>query len=431
MKKHRWSIVILIAFGVIVNYFDRINMSIAMPLLQKEFDLTAGQMGIFLSAFAWSYALLQLPIGPLLDKIGVKWITRVATVIWAGACLLTAVANGWGLIILSRVLLGVGEAPFFPSAAKAVSQWVPRNERGRAIATYDSQSKLSNAIGAPILALVVTEWGWRGGFLATAILSLVYAVVFWIWYREPHEDKRLTKEEYQYITEGGSQSSKEASGSTMKNMRYLLTKRKVWAVFIGFASYGYSWFLFLTWLPGYLATEMGMSILKSGWYSAIPWIVGTITELVIGGWLVDRLINKGYNRTRVCKTFLVTGMIFGLSIIGAAFTHSVNMAVFWISLALGGLVVTSAVAYSIPTFIAPKGSVGTLTGLLTFGNNSMAIIAPITTGFIVQATGSFMYAFLLAAAFLIAGILSYTFLLKDLEPIESADPESRQNELIS
>ncbi|MFP3125254.1 MFS transporter [Ectobacillus funiculus] len=431
MKKHRWSIVILIAFGVIVNYFDRINMSIAMPLLQKEFDLTPGQMGIFLSAFAWSYALLQLPIGPLLDKIGVKWITRVATVIWAGACLLTAVANGWGLIILSRVLLGVGEAPFFPSAAKAVSQWVPRNERGRAIATYDSQSKLSNAIGAPILALVVTEWGWRGGFLATAILSLVYAVVFWIWYREPHEDKRLTKEEYQYITEGGSQSSKEASGNTMKNMRYLLTKRKVWAVFIGFASYGYSWFLFLTWLPGYLATEMGMSILKSGWYSAIPWIVGTITELVIGGWLVDRLINKGYNRTRVCKTFLVTGMIFGLSIIGAAFTHSVNMAVFWISLALGGLVVTSAVAYSIPTFIAPKGSVGTLTGLLTFGNNSMAIIAPITTGFIVQATGSFMYAFLLAAAFLIAGILSYTFLLTDLEPIESADPESRQNELIS
>ncbi|MGM7723772.1 MFS transporter [Metabacillus sp. Hm71] len=432
MKKHRWTIVLLIAIGVIVNYFDRINMSIALPLLQQEFDLTAGQMGIFLSAFAWSYALLQLPVGPLLDKIGVKWVTRVATVIWTVACLLTAVANGWGLIILSRVLLGIGEAPFFPSAAKAVSHWVPRNERGRAIAAYDSQSKLSNAIGAPILALIVTEWGWRGGFLATAILSLVYAIVFWVWYREPHEDKRLTKEEYQYITEGGSQSSKESTGSAMKNLRYLLTKRKVWAVFIGFAAYGYSWFLFLTWLPGYLATEMGMSILKSGWYSAIPWIVGTITELVIGGWLVDRLINKGYNRTRVCKVFLVTGMIFGLSIIGAAFTHSANMAVFWISMALGGLVVTSAVAYSIPTFIAPKGSVGTLTGLLTFGNNSMAIIAPITTGFIVQATGSFMYAFLLAAAFLVAGILSYTFLLKDLEPIESATSESSsQNELIS
>ena len=241
-EKHRWSIVFLIAVGVVVNYFDRINMSIAMPLLQKEFNLTAGQMGIFLSAFAWSYALLQLPIGPLLDKIGVKWVTRVATVIWTVACLLTAVANGWGLIILSRVLLGVGEAPFFPSAAKAVSHWVPRQERGKAIAAYDSQSKLSNAIGAPILALIVTEWGWRGGFLATAILSFIYAIVYWIWYREPHEDERLTKEEYDYIVQGGSQSSEEVKGSAMENIRYLLTKRKVWAVFIGFAAYGYSWF---------------------------------------------------------------------------------------------------------------------------------------------------------------------------------------------
>ena len=431
MKKHRWSIVFLIAVGVVVNYFDRINMSIAMPLMQKEFHLTPGQVGIFLSAFAWSYALLQLPVGPILDKIGVKWVTRVATMIWTVACLFTAVSNGWGLIILSRVLLGVGEAPFFPAAAKAVSQWVPRNERSKAIATYDAQSKLSNAIGAPIIALIVTEWGWRGGFIATAVLSFLYAIVYWIWYREPHEDNRLTKEEYTYITEGGSQSSEVASGSAMQNIRYLLSKRKVWAVFIGFAAYGYSWFLFLTWLPGYLATEMHMSILKSGWYSAIPWIVGTITEIVIGGWLVDRLIEKGYNRTRVSKTFLVIGLLFGLSIIGAAFTHSANVAVFWISMALGGLVVTSAVAYSIPTFIAPKGTVGTLTGLLTFGNNAMAIVAPITTGFIVQATGSFMYAFLLAAAILIVGILSYAFLLTDLEPIESAGSGTSNNRVIS
>jgi MFS transporter, ACS family, D-galactonate transporter len=427
MKKHRWSIAFLIAVGVIVNYFDRTNMSIAMPLLKEEFNLTPGQMGIFLSAFAWSYAILQIPVGPLLDKLGVKWVTRVGTMIWTVACLLTAVANGWGLIILSRVLLGVGEAPYFPAAAKAISQWFPKNERGKAITSYDAQSKLSNAIGAPIIALIVTEWGWRGGFVATAILSLLYAIVFWVWYREPHEDERLTKEEYAYIVEGGSQSSEEASGSAMANLRYLLTKRKVWAVFIGFAAYGYSWFLFLTWLPGYLATEMGMSILKSGWYSAIPWIVGTITEFVFGGWLVDRLVNKGYNSTRVRKTTLVIGMLFGLSIIGAAFTHNPNVAVFWISLALGGLVVTSGVAYTIPTFIAPKGSVGTLTGILTFGNNSMGIIAPIATGFIVQATGSFMYAFLVAAAFLVVGILSYLFLLTDLEPIEPAIPEGSQH----
>jgi MFS transporter, ACS family, D-galactonate transporter len=417
MKKRRWAIGTLIAIGVIVNYFDRTNMSVATKPLAQEFHLTAGQMGIMLSAFAWSYALLQIPAGTLLDKIGVKWVTRIGTIIWSIACFLTAIATGQGLIILSRVLLGIGEAPYFPSATKATGYWFPRQERGRAISLFDAQSKFSNAIGAPIIAWVVTEWGWRGGFYVTAILSLLYAIVFWIGYRDPHEDKRLTKEEYAYIVEGGSQSEGEAPGGLWKNLRYLLTQRKVWGVFIGFASYGYSWFLFLTWLPGYLETEMHMSVLKSGWYASIPWLVGTISELLIGGWLVDKLVNQGHDSLRVRKTFLVVGMLLGMAVIGAAFTNKPEVAVTFISVALGGLVITSSIAYSIPTFIAPKGMVGSLIGILTFGNNAMAILAPIITGFIVQATGSFMNAFLLAAIILVAGILSYIFLLTDLEPI--------------
>ncbi|MCL6593881.1 MAG: MFS transporter, partial [Alicyclobacillus sp.] len=199
--------------------------------------------------------------------------------------------------------------------------------------------------------------------------------------------------------------------------------RKVWGVFIGFAAYAYSWFLFLTWLPGYLETQMHMSVLKSGWYASIPWLVGFLTELCIGGWLIDWLVNKGLDATKVRKTILVIGLLLGMSVIGAAFTHRPGVAVFWISVALGGLVVTSSIAYSIPTFIAPKGTVGTLTGFITFGNNAMGIVAPIITGFIVQATGSFMGAFLTAAAVLVLGILSYVFLLTDLKPIPPMDKE--------
>ncbi|MBN2909957.1 MFS transporter [Polycladomyces sp. WAk] len=418
MKKRRWLIASLLAVGVIINYFDRINMSVAVKPLSEEFHLTAGQIGIILSAFAWSYAILQIPAGALLDKIGVKWVVRIGTIIWSLACLITAVVSGKGLIILSRVLLGIGEAPYFPAAAKATGYWFPKKERGTATSLFDAQSKLSNAIGVPLIAWVVTEWGWRGGFLATAILSLFYAVVFWILYRDPHEDKQLTKEEYAYIVEGGAQTEGDSSGSLLKNLRFLLTKRKVWGAFIGFAAYGYSWFLFLTWLPGYLATEMNMSILKSGWYASIPWLVGTVSELLIGGWLIDRLVSKGYDPTRVRKTFLVIGMLLGLSVIGAAFTHNPVIAVSWISVAIGGLVITSSITYSIPTFIAPKGTVGTLIGILTFGNNAMAIFAPMITGFIVDATGSFMYAFLTAAVLLLIGIFAYVFLLTDLEPIE-------------
>ncbi len=408
----------LIAIGVIINYFDRINMSVGVKPMSEEFHLSAGQVGILLSAFAWSYAILQIPAGTILDKIGVKWVSRIGTIIWTIACLLTAVASGQGLVMLSRVLLGIGEAPYFPGAAKAIGYWFPRNERGTAIALYDAQSKFSNAIGTPIIALVIMLWGWRAAFYVTAAFSLIYVIAFWIMYRDPHEDKRLSKEEYNYIMEGGAQQPGESSRNVWQDLGYLLTKRKVWATFIGFAAYGYSWFLFLTWLPGYLATEMHMSVLKSGWYSAVPWLVGTASELLIGGWLVDYLVKKGHDLTRVRKTTLVIGMLLGLTVIGAAFTRNPNIAIICISIALGGLVITSSIAYSIPTFVAPKGMVGTMTGILTFGNNAMAILAPIVTGFIVQATNSFMYAFLVAALFLLVGIFSYVFLLKDLNPIE-------------
>ncbi|MFC7393256.1 MFS transporter [Scopulibacillus cellulosilyticus] len=426
--KKRWMIAVMLGIGVIIEYFDRTNISIAAKPLTEEFNLTPGEMGLLLSSFAWSYALLQIPVGVLLDKIGVKWMMRLGTVIWSLATLMTAVVSGYGLVLLSRVLLGAGEAPYLPAAAKATGHWFPRKERGLAISMFDSESKLSNAIGTPIVALAVSAWGWRGGFFMTATLSILFAIVFWIWYRDPHEDKRLSKEEYDYIVEGGAQSTESAPGGTMKNIKYLLTKRKVWGIFIGFAAYGYSWFLFLTWLPGYLQTEMHMSVIQSGWYAAIPWIIGTLSEIIIGGWLIDHLTKKGYNPTRLRKTFLVIGMLLGLAVIGAVFTDSAKVAVFWISLALGGLVITSSIAFSIPTFIAPKGTVGTLTGLISFGNNAMGIAAPIVTGFIVGATGSFSSAFIVAGIFLIIGILSYVFLLTDLNPIESLDERESGNE---
>ncbi|MFC7393258.1 MFS transporter [Scopulibacillus cellulosilyticus] len=418
--KKRWVIAALLAVGVIIDYFDRVNLSVGLTPMTKEFHLSPGEMGILLSSFGWSYALLQIPSGVLLDKIGIKWLMRVCTFIWSLATLMTAVVSGYGLIILSRVILGVAEAPYFPAAAKATGHWFPRKERAFATSLFDAESKLSNAIGTPIVALAVTAWGWRGGFYMTAILSFVFFIVFWFMYRDPHEDKGLSKEEYNYIVEGGAQQSSDAaSGGTMRNIKFLLTQRKVWGVLIGFAAYGYSWFLFLTWLPGYLQTEMHMSVLKSGWYSATPWIIGFLSELLIGGWLVDHLTKKGHDQTRVRKIILVIGMVLGLAVIGAVFTASAKIAVFWISVALGGLVVTSSIAYSIPTFIAPKGTVGTLVGICAFGNNAMGILAPIVTGFIVGATGSFAYAFVVAGIILVIGILSYVFLLTDLDPIET------------
>ena len=154
--KVRWLIALLLGLGVLINYFDRVNISVATKPLETEYHLTPGQMGIILSAYLWSYALLQIPVGTLLDRIGIKWLNRIGTILWSLATFMTALVSGMGLIILSRIILGIAEAPAFPGASKATSYWFPRNERGLATSAFDAAAKFSNVIGIPIVAWAVT-----------------------------------------------------------------------------------------------------------------------------------------------------------------------------------------------------------------------------------------------------------------------------------
>ena len=202
---------------------------------------------------------------------------------------------------------------------------------------------------------------------------------------------------------------------------YLLTKAKVWGLTIGFAAYGYSFYLFLTWLPGYLVKTMHMDILKSAEFAAIPWAVATVTDLVVGGWLIDHLISRGNNETRVRKTVLVVGMLFGLAVFGATQTVDPVWAIMWISIALGGLAAAAPVGWSLPSLIAPRGGVGTVGGIMNFINNLMGVVAPIVTGVIVGATNSFTNAFAVAGVVLVVGIVSFVFVMGPIEAIPDRD----------
>jgi MFS family permease len=202
---------------------------------------------------------------------------------------------------------------------------------------------------------------------------------------------------------------------------YLLRNRKVWGLTIGFAAYGYSFYLFLTWLPGYLVSEMHMSIIKSAGYAAIPWLFATISDLVVGGWLIDHLLAKGYDDTKTRKTVLVGGMILGLAVFGATMTASPVWAIFWITIALSGLAAAAPVGWSIPSLIAPRGGTGTIGGIMNFFNNLMGAVAPVVTGFVVGATNSFSLAFLVAGAVLLIGIFSFVVVLGKIEPIPEPD----------
>ena len=295
--------------------------------------------------------------------------------------------------------------------------WFTREERGLATAITDAAAKFSTAIGVPLIGLLLIYFGWRWSFAATGFISFLYFVLFYFIYRNPSEDRELTSQEHDFILQGGAQLEDEARVRSGSSLGYLLKQRKVYGLALGWGAYNYTFFLLLTWLPSYLSVSLHVDLFHSVFYTSLPWLFATATDLLVGGWLVDAVIQRGFDANRVRQTVLVVGMAFGLAIFGAARAHSAAAALVWISLALGGLAAAAPVAWTIPSLISPRESVGTLAGAVNLCGQIAAISAPIVTGYIVSASHSFAAAFVTATVILLLGIVGYIFLLGRIEPI--------------
>jgi len=417
IPRRRWTIALLLGFGVLVNYFDRVNLSVSRDALQDAFGISAVMFGYLSSAYNWTYAILQLPSGLLLDRFGVRRVGIVSTVIWSIASFAAAISTGISSLFAARLLLGIGEAPTFPAYAKATGYWFPQQERSLATAAFDAAAKFSSAIGVPVLGLVLVHFGWRWNFAGTGLMSVIFLALFYAVYRNPSEDKLLSGPEHAYIAQGGAQPEDRARAEQGAPIAYLLRQRRVWGLALGFASYNYSFYLLLTWLPSYLSSAHHIDLLHSALYTSVPWLIATVLDLAVGGWLVDFLIQRGRNPVRVRQVVLIGGTALGLGIFGAGYAQSTAMALFWITVCIGGLSAASPVGWSIPSLIAPRESVGTVGGILNFCNQISGIAAPIVTGYVVQATHSFFWAFAVAGIFLLIGIAGYIFLLANMEPV--------------
>jgi len=416
--KIRWSIAALTGIGILINYFDRSNISLAADPMMKDLHLSVGQFGLVLSAFGWSYAAAQIPFGLLLDRIGITWIMRVCSVLWTLFTLLTAIAGGLGLVMLARVLLGVAEAPAFPASAKASGYWFPLRERGVATASFDGASRFSNVIGAPLIALAITEWGWRGGFWLTAVLSGLFAVVWWIWYRNPRQHPKLTRAELDYIVgSGGAQQEGQPAAGTWRTAATLLRNRKILGLFLGYGCAGYAGSFFIVWLPGYLEVQLHLSVLKTGLYSTIPWIVATLADFFIAGLVVDRLIKSGRNPSRVRRTLITVGILISLTVVFVAFTHDPVVAIVFITTGTAGTVIMSSITWILPAILAPTGAVGAIGGVINFANWGFNTLSTMITGFIVEATGSFTLVIIIAAGCIVLSLYFYVVFIGPYEAI--------------
>jgi len=402
--------------GLLVNYFDRVNLSVSHAALITTFGISDITFGYLSGAYNWTYAICQLPVGVILDRFGVRRVGRISTLIWSAASFAAAISPNVGGLFGARFLLGIGEAPTFPASAKAVGYWFPTKERSFATAFFDSSAKLASAIGVPLIGVLLLKVGWRWSFAVTGVISLLYFALFSLIYCDPIHDPKLSDAEWSHIAESTEVESRRNSEPPAASLWYLIRQRKVLGMALGFGSYNYVFYLLLTWLPSYLSFALHIDLLHSFLYTGVPWLVATFAGMSVA-WLADALIKRGWNASRVRRTILICGTAFGLGILGAGHAHTATRALIWISISIGGLSAASPIGWSIPALIAPRGSAGTVGGIVNFSNQISGIAAAIITGYVVAATHAYVWAFGISAIYLVVGISSYIFLLGNIDQI--------------
>jgi ACS family D-galactonate transporter-like MFS transporter len=422
--RRRWRIAWLLALGVLIGYMDRVNISVGQQALHHTFGLTTVSFGYLLGAYSWTYAMLQLPSGVLLDRFGLRRVGMVGSFIWSVATFATAASPGLVSLFSSRLLLGVGESPIFPLSAAAVSAWFPEKERGLPTAMFDAAAKFSPAIGIPFVGLLLIHFGWRFSFAFTGLLSLIYFALFARIYRNPADDPHLSTTERAHIQSNPTVQSDQRSPTATSvqasyPLGYLVRQRKVLGAMIGFATYNYSFYLLLTWLPSYAAAGLHLTPVHAVWAASVPWFFAGAIDIAVGGWLVDALIRKGHDAGIVRRRVLLLGMVCGLGIAGPAFTHHAVPALLSLCIGLGGLAAAAPVGWTLPGILVPNSSTGKVGGIMNFGSQISAIMAPVITGYLTSWTHNFAAAFALAAGLLMVGTLSYACLLGKIERIDA------------
>ena len=406
LRRQQLSLVLLVVCGVI-NYLDRATLAVANEYIRADLGLSLGQMGLLLSAFSWSYALCQLPVGALVDKIGPRWLLGGGLVVWSLAQAAGGFAATFGYFVLARIALGIGEAPQFPAAARVVSNWFPARARGTPTGIYNSASPLGVALAPLVLAPLIVATSWHWAFFITGAMGLVAALVWVVLYRDPvRADMTAAEQAYLEVDEVAAAAPKANFASWLALFRYRVT----WGMMLGFFGSVYLNWVYLTWLPGYLRTERHMDLAYAGLAASVPFMCGFAGAL-IAGWASDRVARAASSPVtgrRNAVVIATLGMV--VFTIPAALVDSNLVAVACISIVIFLANASSACAWSLATVAAPPSRVASLGALQNFGGFLGGALAPILTGYIAQ-TWSFVPALLAGAGIAFMGAMSYLFLV--------------------
>lgn len=412
----RLGILALLAVGTMINYLDRTVLGIAAPEVSRDLGINAATMGIVFSAFAWTYAVMQIPGGMFLDRFGNKITYTLSLVFWSVFTLLHGMTLGLKTLLLCRLGLGISEAPCFPVNSRVVGKWFPQHERARATAVYTVGEYVGLAAFAPLLFWIMESFGWRALFIVTGVVGILFAGVWWVRYHEPENSRSANQAELEYIGGRGETGSEPKMHFNWSNVGKLLKCRQMIGAGIGQFAGNTTLVFFLTWFPTYLATERQLPWLKVGFFAIMPFLSAAVGVLA-GGFISDKLLKATGSANVARKLPIVTGLLLASTIILANWMPTDTGVIAIMSLAFFGQGMVG-LGWTLVSDMAPKNLAGLTGGLFNFCTNMASVVTPLVIGFIVAGTGNFFYALIYVGGAALLGVVSYLFILGDVKRIE-------------
>jgi ACS family D-galactonate transporter-like MFS transporter len=399
MTSVRWKIFFLLLGLVSINYIDRASLSIAMPMISREFSIEPAAQGLILSSFFWTYALMQIPGGLLADRFRPRVMIAAATAAWGLLQALGAAATSWQMLMLTRLGLGVAEAPIYPAGGKLNGMWLTPHERGRGAALLDGGAPLGAALGSLVIAwLIALFQSWRAAFLVAGIGTMLCGAWAWHYIRDvPRTHSSVNETEARYIEAAHAYEDAHLRNAPGGSVWHFFRYRSVWCMCLGWLLLNIVFYGLLTWMPTYLYRVHGFNIESLGNASFFIFIAGFVGELV-GGLIADGWRARGPNPNLVFRTlFGVAAFVATVSIFFVAYVSDPTVVVLLLASTLFFLR-WCGMYWTIPTILAHRDRAGFLGGCMNLGGNIGGIAVPIIVGAIVQLTASYFLALMFFAA---------------------------------
>ncbi|MDP4026884.1 MFS transporter [Methylobacterium sp. NEAU 140] len=407
----RWKLFLLMLALISINYIDRASLSVAMPLIAKEFDLDPALQGLLLSSFFWTYALMQIPGGLLADRFKPRLVIGLATIGWGFFQGVAALTTSWVGLLLTRLGLGASEAPIYPAGGKLNAIWMTRHERARGAALLDGGAPLGAALGSIVIAWLIGAFdSWRMAFAVAGAGTILCGVGAW-WYirNSPREHAGVNEAEARFIEAAHAAEDASGPGPAHVSWATYFRFRSTWCMCLGWMFFNAVFYGLLTWMPTYLFRVHGLNIKTLGGASFLIFFSGFVGEIV-GGFICDGWLARGGRPNVVFRTMfaiaaiVATVSIFSVAYVGDAATVVILLAVTLFFLRWCGMY------WAIPPILGGRERAGLLGGCMNLGGNVAGITVPVVVGFVVQATGSYFLALMFFAGAGVALLICSTLI---------------------